>query len=418
MSMKKKPDLKAGMAGIASATSGSAATQFAYALRLVARRPLLLFWTLAFPILLSLLFTLVLGTSSERYHLQPADVAVVKDATYRSDSAALLRETLEAAATSGDGQQLKPTYVSDIEAGDALLSEGTVDAVIAVDADGAPYMHVGPAASGSASISAVHALLDRCRSVSASMDTLASEAPQALTTPDAQASAASAFAHDTVHATSFDILHTAPAGNVRFFYALLAYATVQSTIIVLSVIEDTRANMSPAGFRRQVGAVSQTRLLLTALGSSYLATFACCLAAWAFQRFILGIPFGGRDGLAVLAVAACAAVGVTLGALISAIPRISQQAKESLSLAVTLIASLGAGLYGDPAMALSDWLSANMPALQLVNPAAQAVQAFYSLLYYTDLQPFWNAIGALIAMAAVYLAIEALLVRRQRYEAL
>ena len=398
--------------------TGSTMAQLTYALKLVARRPLLLFWTLAFPILMSLLFTLVLGNMDEHYRLQPASIAVVEDASYRADTASLLRETLEAAAEPGENRVLELTGVDSTAQADALLTEGEVDAVIAVDDDGMPTLRVGPSASGSVSVTAVRTLLDRYRNVAASMETLAAEAPQALATPGAQARAIAAFTSDTVRTASLDILHSAPVGNVRFFYALLAYATVQSTIIVLAAIEDLRASMSPAGFRRQVGAMPQTRLLFTAIASSYLATFACCLIAWSFQRFVLGIPFGDRDGLAVLTVAVCAAVGVSLGAFIAAIPHLTPQAKESLSLAVTLVASLGAGLYGDPAMAFSDWLSAHLPVLQLANPAAQATQAFYSLLYYTDLQPFWQAIGVLTGIAAICLAGATLFMRRQRYEAL
>lgn len=398
--------------------AGSTMAQLAYALKLVTRRPVLLFWALAFPILMSLLFTLVLGNMDEHYRLQPANVAVVEDTSYHADAASMLREALEAVAEPGENQVLELTNVDSAAQADALLTEGKADAVIAVDDQGMPTLLVGPSASGSVSVTAVRTLLDRYRSVASSMETLAAEAPQALATPEAQAQIIAAFTSDTVRTASLDILHAAPVGNVRFFYALLAYATVQSTIIVLAAIEDLRANMNPAGFRRQVGAVPQTRLLLTAIVSSYLATFACCLIAWAFQRFVLGIPFGGRDGLAVLAVAVCAAVGVSLGAFIAAIPRLTPPAKESLSLAVTLVASLGAGLYGDPAMAFSDWLSAHLPVFQLANPAAQATQAFYSLLYYTDLQPFWQAIGVLAVIAAICLAGATLFMRRQRYEAL
>ena len=398
--------------------AGSTVAQLAYTLKLATRRPVLLFWTLAFPILMSLLFALVLGNTDEHYRLQPASVAVVEDAAYRTDTASMLRKMLETAAEPGESHVLELTKVDGTAQADALLTEGKADAVITVDDDGMPTLRVGPSASGSVSVTAVRTLLDRYRSVAVSMETLAAEAPQALATPEAQAHAVTAFISDTVRTAALDILHTAPVGNVRFFYALLAYATVQPTIIVLAAIQDLRASMSPAGFRRQVGAMPQTKLLFTAIASSYLATFACCLIAWAFQRFVLGIPFGDRDGLAVLAVAVCAAVGVSLGAFIAAIPRLTPQAKESLSLAVTLVASLGAGLYGDPAMAFSDWLSAHLPVLQLANPAAQATQAFYSLLYYTDLQPFWQAIGVLAVIATICLTGATLFMRRQRYEAL
>ena len=85
---------------------------------------------------------------------------------------------------------------------------------------------------------------------------------------------------------------------------------------------------------------------------------------------------------------------------------------------ITLALSLPAGLYGDPAMALSDWLTAHLPWLQTINPAVQATNAFYTLTYYDSLAPFAATLATLGAMAAVLFGASAFFMRRQRYASL
>ena len=58
------------------------------------------------------------------------------------------------------------------------------------------------------------------------------------------------------------------------------------------------------------------------------------------------------------------------------------------------------------------------PAAQLVNPAVQISQAFYSIMYYDTYQRTIEHILILLAMAAVLFAASALFIRRQRYASL
>ncbi|MFR3090622.1 MAG: ABC transporter permease [Eggerthella lenta] len=84
---------------------------------------------------------------------------------------------------------------------------------------------------------------------------------------------------------------------------------------------------------------------------------------------------------------------------------------------IVCFASLFAGLYGSP-MKPADTVNAAVPAAQLVNPAVQISQAFYSIMYYDTYQRTIEHILILLAMAAVLFAASALFIRRQRYASL
>ena len=142
------------------------------------------------------------------------------------------------------------------------------------------------------------------------------------------------------------------------------------------------------------------------------------LLAFAYMRFVLGVEFGGRDGLAMLALAACALMSTALGAAIGAIPKISIPGKTGIATGITCFCALFAGLYGEPSMQLADRVSQSAPWAVLVNPAAQAANAFYDLTYYDSLAPFFATLCVLAVMAAVFFVVAALLMRRQNYERL
>ena len=136
------------------------------------------------------------------------------------------------------------------------------------------------------------------------------------------------------------------------------------------------------------------------------------------MRFVLGVEFGGRDGLAMLALAACALMSTALGAAIGAIPKISIPGKTGIATGITCFCALFAGLYGEPSMQLADRVSQSAPWAVLVNPAAQAANAFYDLTYHDSLAPFFATLCVLAVMAAVFFIVAALLMRRQNYERL
>ena len=69
-------------------------------------------------------------------------------------------------------------------------------------------------------------------------------------------------------------------------------------------------------------------------------------------------------------------------------------------------------------MQLADRVSQSAPWAVLVNPAAQAANAFYDLIYYDSLAPFFATLCVLAVMAAVFFVVAALLMRRQNYERL
>ena len=405
---------------------------FIHTVRMLVRQRDVLVWVIAFPLVLATLFHVMFANFDEYYRADPVSCAVVADENYHATRATFFREMLAQVSAEGDDQLLGVREVANADAARDLVLSGDAAAAITVDGEGLPSMDVSPLASDTLDQSIVRAVLDRYRQLYAEMkqvflaqagaaDLQAPPTDAQLEafaqTPDAD-QAVQAFRADAVGTQQVDVLRVASSGTVRYYYALMGFAALMSITVAIHSVSAVRANTSAVGARRQVSGASTTCQLVVSMAASFAVVFACLLLAFAYMRLVLGVEFGGRDGLAVVAIAACALMSVGFGAVLGALPGMPVAGKVGLATGITCLCALFAGLYGEPAMQLADQLSQTAPWAQLINPAAQAANAFYDLTYYDSLSPFFATVGVLVAMAAVFFVAAALLMRRRNYERL
>ena len=412
---------------------------FVHTVRMLLRRRDVLIWVVLFPLALATLFQIMFSNFDEYYHVEPADCVVVDDENYRSSQAMFFREMLDAVSEPGDDQVLSVSMVATPDEGCTAVLAGDAAACIIVDNEGLPSMQVSPlsvsSTTGSLDQSIVRAVLDQYRQIYAEMKQTFMAQPLARDPQTAQAmpsqesfeslaaapgmqEAASAFMSNAVKTQQVDVLRVKSSSTVRYFYALMGFASLMSITVAICAVSATRANTSAVGARRQVAGVSPAKQMAVTMAASFVAVFGCLLLAFAYMRFVLGVEFGGRDGLAVVAIATCALMSTALGAAIGAIPSMPTPGKEGLATGITCLCALFAGLYGEPSMQLADQIAQHAPWAALINPAAQAANAFYDLTYYDSLAPFFWTMCVLLVMAAAFFAVAAVLMRRQNYERL
>ena len=409
---------------------------FVHTVRMLLRRRDVLIWVVLFPLALATLFQIMFSNFDEYYRVKPANCVVIDDENYRSSQAVFFREMLDAVSEPGDDQVLSVSKVETPDEGHAAVLAGDAAACITVDSEGLPSMQVSPlsvsSTTGSLDQSIVRAVLDQYRQTYAEMKQTfmaqplaqdmqsapSQESFESFATMPGMQEAASAFMSDAVKTQQVDVLRVKSSSTVRYFYALMGFASLMSITVAICAVSATRANTSEVGARRQIAGVSPMKQMAVPIAASFVAVFGCLLLAFAYMRFALGVEFGGRDGLAVAAIAVCALMSTALGAAIGAIPSMPTPGKEGLATGITCLCALFAGLYGEPSMQLADQIAQHAPWAALINPAAQAANAFYDLTYYDSLAPFFWTICVLLAMAAVFFAVAALLMRRQNYERL
>lgn len=391
-----------------------------YHIRAMLRNNGILIWVVAFPIILATLFMVVFDGMMSNQQAGTIAIGVLADGNYQAPAAEPLRAMLGALAEEGPGEEAflaLTSYADADEANDALIAR-EVEVLVTVDADGAPQMSVPPNSLNSTHEAMVQAVLDRYLQSEAAVSELARNDPAALASPEAVAALTADLMGDEAQTAEVSVLRVDPSEMARFYYALLGFSTAMGANVASVLTERLKANLSPVGARCQVSSMQPARQLGAVLIASWVIVFCCLMAAFCYIRFVANVSFAGREALAPVACAACALVSCALGMALWALPWLSANVKDAVLTVGVLVLALPAGLYGEPALGLSDWLTQHMPWLQAMNPSVQAANAFYALTYYDSLVPFFQTLGTILAIAAVLFAVAALCMRRQRYASL
>lgn len=396
-------------------------TSFLVSVKSLVRTPSVIVWVLAFPLIMSAIFLFMFSGMRTDGVVDPVPVALVTPAGEKDGApAGSFEQVVDALAEPGEGQLLDLRRVETAAEAADLLAAGEVDGYFELADDGAPALTVGSAytlASADGASAVNRTILESVASSyvqsRALLEEVARRDPAALADPAAVADALGI----QVAVEQVQITHARPEEIVRYYYALLGMGALMASQAGMLAVAYAQPGVSALGARRAVSGTSRLRQLAgCVLGAWAVSTVALTLA-FAFLRLVVGVDFGGREGLALVSVAVCALLATALGACVGALPLSAGiSARSGILTALTCVLSLFAGLYGTAAMELADNLAHTLPWTSWVNPAKLVCDTFYALYYYTSLAPFAARLAACVAGALALLAVAGAIFRRQSYE--
>ncbi|WP_273448292.1 ABC transporter permease [Thermophilibacter provencensis] len=396
-------------------------TSFLVSVKSLVRTPSVIVWVLAFPLIMSAIFLFMFSGMRTDGVVDPVPVALVTPAGEKDGApAGSFEQVVDALAEPGEGQLLDLRRVETAAEAADLLAAGEVDGYFELADDGAPALTVGSAytlASADGASAVNRTILESVASSyvqsRALLEEVARRDPAALADPAAVADALGI----QVAVEQVQITHARPEEIVRYYYALLGMGALMASQAGMLAVAYAQPGVSALGARRAVSGTSRLRQLAgCVLGAWAVSTVALTLA-FAFLRLVVGVDFGGREGLALVSVAVCALLATALGACVGALPiPAGISARSGILTALTCVLSLFAGLYGTAAMELADNLAHTLPWTSWVNPAKLVCDTFYALYYYTSLAPFAARLAACVAGALALLAVAGAIFRRQSYE--
>ena len=396
-------------------------SSFVVSVKSLVRTPSVIVWVLAFPLIMSVIFLFMFSGMRTDGLVDPVPVALVAPADEKDDaSAGSFTQAAEALAEPGKDQLLDLRRVGTADEAEVLLASGEIDGYFEIASDGAPALTVGSAytlASADGASAVNRTILETVASSyvqsRALLEEVAQRDPAALADPAAVTDALGI----QVAVERVQITHARPEEIVRYYYALLGMSTLMASQAGMLAVAYAQPGVSALGARRAVSGTSRLRQLAgCALGAWAVSTVTLTLA-FAFLRLVAGVDFGGREGLALVAVAVCALLATALGACVGALPLSAGiSARSGILTALTCVLSLFAGLYGTAAMELADNLAHTLPWTSWVNPTKLVCDTFYALYYYTSLAPFAARLAACVAGALALLAVAGAIFRRQSYE--
>lgn len=415
-------------------------TTFLNALKVSMREKSAVFWLFCFPIILSTMFMGTLNNISQSYDLLTMKFAVVANDDYcKADAARAMLASMqrtplkacsaEAASDVDTGSDdlrdlLELTAVdSAAEATDLVNRDTEVRGYLEADGEGLLHMtisrntvSVANSPNTEPGLGVSLSVLDSALGVANRQDLVVTQVLEddgrLVHAPDFLA----ALQENPQSTREVTLTNFKPEETARYYYALLAMAALMAMTFAVSAVCTTQANLSALGMRRSLAPLAKWRQIAGGFLASWLCTFLALLVALAYILFVCKVSVGGRYAASVLAIVVASFTATALGTFLGALPRLGMNTKVGLTTAISCGLSLFSGLYGNPAMLLSDTIQRNLPWLATINPTQQITNLFYDILYYDSYAPFARTVGILLAMAALALAGATFFLRRQRYE--
>ncbi len=377
-----------------------------------------LFWVLAFPVILAALMLGIMGNLQDGYTAEAQHFAIVSDANWKASPGAdeLVSSLSKKSKTGSDDTQLliPTTVASKAEANTRLDgrkdigylyagSDGLVNMVLS-DREAASIQSDATASEGIA-VSILSASLGSFNQANSARAAMASPSNRILLQSGGQ-----------TYTRQIRLTHIHPSMTAPYFFAVLAMACLIGASTAAEMIARTQPNLSALGARRASSPSPKWRQAAGAFLASWLFSAVSLLVAYIFVRTVCGVQTGGRDPIALIAIAVGTFMATAFGSMMGAIPKLPTETKVGLVIAIDCTLSAFIGLYGSLAMDLNNAIQEHAPILHLINPVKQVSNLFYDIVYYDSLAPFARTCGILAIMAAIFLAICGLLLRKQRYE--
>lgn len=369
-----------------------------YRLIQVLRNKSILFWSILFPFILSLLyyFSFMQGgeTSSS---IDPVPVAVA------AEKGSLKGDPFLSFIDHADGEILKVKYMPKEKALKAL-KKGEIKGIYTVE-NGQKLT----VASSGIEESILETLLNTYHQNEAVIREISATHPENLAKAIESMSDYPVMTEDvTLGGSTLD-------GDLQLFLALIGMSCMYGCFLGFPSAMELKANLRPLGARRCVTPTKKGYLIFTDMIVSLGVHFVVMVAFLLFLKYVLRIGFEDNFPGMVLVCLFGSMIGVGLGIMIGSIGRASESVKLGIMIGISMLCSFLSGLmFGE----MKYLIEQTAPIVNRINPVAVISDALYCLVVYNDRGRYYRDLGTLFAMSVVCILISFLAVRREQYESI
>lgn len=350
----------------------------------------LIFWLLAFPIILSIFFKAAFSGigADEKFEIIPVAAIEWEENTDGELYGAILEQLT-------DVMDIK--YMDDEEAQEKLMSQ-KVDAKIYVK-DGRLEMTVRESGLNQ---SIVKSVLDKIN-----------ETVDLVRTGKIQPEEIGSVLKTENFLNNVSISNKEQDVVITFYFTILGMAAAYGSIIGVEVIRLIQASHSANAMRFSLAPISKMKGFGAVFGAGITIQTIILVLVYLYLRYIMNIDFGDRVPYIILNTILGGISGVSMGALISVIVKKNDEFKTGICLVVSMLGSYLAGMMDE---SVKYKVMQSAPFIEKINPVGIVTDSYLKLYYYEDLSYFWDNVINLLVIIGICMAVTILALRRQRYD--
>lgn len=169
----------------------------------------------------------------------------------------------------------------------------------------------------------------------------------------------------------------------------------------------------PAAARYNILPVAKIKVVLTMLMAALLVSILQTSVVLLFMRFVLGVSFGNMYLLLIISIIFSTLFGLLLGAVIGLLVKAKMETQLGLAVGVYLTSSFFAGMMTSQMRMI---IASRLPLLAKINPATIIYQLFNSMYYFESTELYIKYFVNLLIGIAVLMVLALVLARRREYE--
>ena len=200
----------------------------------------------------------------------------------------------------------------------------------------------------------------------------------------------------------------------NYFYAVFAMSCLFSAFSSVSSTCWMLANTSPLGMRRCLTSTNKTILIISEYIMLLIIHFVVELISLLYIT-ALGVDFGNKYPAIIATLFFGCMIGLAMGIIIGALPKVNKECKIGISVAVGMFLSVMADLC---ASVIKDMVEHKFPIANRINPACLISDCFYSLNVYENYDRFFRNISIMGLESVILLTAAFILLRREKYASL
>lgn len=391
---------------------------FKYALKILFKNKMLIFWTFAFPIILGSFFSLAFSDIENSEKLDIIDIAIVE--TEELSSHEIFKESFKTLSDEENKDRLFNTkYVSLSDAEDLLSSDAITGYLLFEDN---PKVVIN---SNGINETIFKYVVEEISQTENMVNTLMEEKLHQKLEESTGKVNYEALSKEIINEVN-NIIQNSEANienisnnNLSYtmieYYTLIAMACLYGAILGVVLINYSLPNMSSNGKRVAVSPTSKASIVVSNLLASYITQVIGVALLFLYTIFVLNVDYGNNLPLIILLALVGCLAGLSLGITVSTLFKSNENVKTGVVIAITMFGCFLSGMMG---ITMKYVIDKNVPIVNKINPANMITDGLYSLYYYDTLNRYWFNVISLLIFAFILIGISMFSLRRQKYDSI
>ena len=388
-----------------------------YSLKALVRNKSLIFWTFAFPILMSIFFNMAFSNIEKDEQFNIFNIAIIDNKELKEEE--FIKETFDTLGDSSNEDQLfNVKYVQEEEEAKQLLNDKEIEGYLVIENE-TPKIVIRENGINATILQSVVKQINQNKKIVENIiaEKIETEMIQGNDKIDYEQIYKDAI--NSLQLETKELIKDKSPSNISYimieYYTLIAMSCLMGALLGMSTVNNVLPNMSKKGMRISVAPTKKTVMVLSSSIAAFIIQLIEMTLLFAFTMLVLNVDYGSKI-LEILLLAFVGSLsGISLGIFLGSVLKVSENLKTGIIIAVTNLGCFFAGMMG---VTMKYIIDTNAPVVNMVNPANMITDGLYSLYYYNTMNRYWFNIGSLVVFSVILIVISIISLRRQKYDSI